>query len=191
MKKMFTYFIGIGSNISPTRNIPAAIDILLGTSKDLAISRIIRTAPVGLLDDRNYFLNLAIMIRSSLAAQALKEVLNGIEIRLGRDRSDPDRKVKGSPIDLDILFHLEGWQRTILPSLLPDEPYLRVPLTGLIHFLGYQCPAKNQTVPLGVGLNFQGIVLGESEMSLMMDAEGVVSSNLEMWQASNFETQLQ
>ena len=169
---MFTYFIGIGSNISPTRHIPAAIDILLNTSKNLAISRIIQTAPVGLLDSRNYFLNLAVMIKSSLVAPALKDRLNEIEFKLGRDRKDPDRKVKDSTIDLDILFHFEGKQRTILPSSLPDEPYLQVPLIELIHFLGYQCTVRNQTTPLGVGLNFQDIVLGESEMSLGRNTEG-------------------
>jgi len=119
---MFTYFIGIGSNISPTLHIPTAVDLLLKTSMNLAISRIIRTAPVGLLDNRNYFLNLAIMIRSSLAAQALKDTLNEIEIRLARDRNDPDRKVKNSTIDLDILLHLENCQSTILQPSLPVEP---------------------------------------------------------------------
>lgn len=76
---MFTYFIGIGSNISPTRHIPAAVDLLLKTSKNLAI-------------------------------------------RLGRDRNDPDRKVKNSTIDLDILLHLENCQSIILQSSLPAEP---------------------------------------------------------------------
>lgn len=163
---MFTYFIGIGSNISPVQHIPAAIDMLMKTSDDLVVSRIIRTAPVGLLDNRHYFLNLVVMISSSLAAQPLKEVLNEIESNLGRDRNDPDKKVKDRTIDLDILFHLEERQRTIAPSVLPKESYLRVPLLELLYFLGYQCRVRRQTAPSGVGLKFQGITLGEHEMAL-------------------------
>lgn len=144
---MPTYFIGIGSNIRPEQHVPAAIGLLQGIDKQLVVSRVIRTAPVGLLDSRSFFLNLAVMLECPLSARSLKDELNEIEHRLGRDRSDPNKKVKNRTIDLDILFHLDEWQRTIPPSSLPEEPYLRVPLIELVHTLGYRCPVGNRVMP--------------------------------------------
>jgi len=106
-------FIGVGSNIAPTDNIPKAIERLAARARVVAISTFFRTKPIGPEDasDENSlrkesppFLNGVVEIETDLAPQPLKnEVLRPIEQELGRKRSG-DRYAP-RPIDLDILLY--------------------------------------------------------------------------------------
>jgi len=110
-------YIGVGSNIDPERNIPAALRLLRDAGAILgAISNFYRTAPLG-SPGAPPFHNGVLRIETRLAPRALKfDVLRPIEDALGRQRSADKNAPR--PIDLDLLLYGD---RVI------DEPGLRIP----------------------------------------------------------------
>ena len=162
---MNLYFIGIGSNVDYERNVLRILAALSSLTKLLHISSIIRTAPVG-MKSKNEFLNLCVAIRSNISLEELKNITNDIEIRLGRDRRDPFRRVKDRPADLDILLSIPmdkvGKMQNIL---VPKQLYSALPLLELLQFLGYQyhdvvlSPFSYDTLKR-VPLEFHGQIIG-------------------------------
>ncbi|MBA2778744.1 2-amino-4-hydroxy-6-hydroxymethyldihydropteridine diphosphokinase [Halomonas kenyensis] len=96
------YLCGVGSNIQPEDNLPAAIIDLVRQHGTLRVSSVIRTCPEG-IDTPNEFLNALVIFYSDLDPQALKQELNNLEERLGRDRSNPLSSHADRTIDVDIL----------------------------------------------------------------------------------------
>jgi len=96
------YLLGIGSNIKPAQNIVQIIALLLERFPQLSLSRVLKIPPVG-MNSHHDFLNVVAFIETDLSEKSLKTICNHIEIKLGRDRNDPTRKVKDRPADLDIL----------------------------------------------------------------------------------------
>jgi 2-amino-4-hydroxy-6-hydroxymethyldihydropteridine diphosphokinase len=129
------YFVSLGSNIEPYQNVARAIDALLQLSPRLDVSRIIKTKAAG-FQSSQYFLNLCVRFFSPLSSVELKSQLEKIEEALGRDRTDPNRKLKDRPADLDILFALEANDQTVASQLLPKEPYIRPTVIDLLQYLG-------------------------------------------------------
>ena len=99
------YLLGIGSNLSPNRNIAHIIKALLEQFPELSLSRVLHIPPVG-MNSQHDFLNIAVFIETELAQTELKALCNDLETQLGRDRDDPASKIKDRPADLDILFHI-------------------------------------------------------------------------------------
>jgi 2-amino-4-hydroxy-6-hydroxymethyldihydropteridine diphosphokinase len=95
--------IGLGANMGDKEGqIRAALDALsrLSETRLLAVSRLYRTAPVG-VTDQDWFLNAALTVETGLGVRELLAALLGIERDLGRVRT-----LRWGPrkIDLDILF---------------------------------------------------------------------------------------
>ena len=143
------YLIGIGSNIDANKNIPLALERLRSHVSHCVLSRAIQTGPVGFISDLK-FLNMIAYLECERDPIALKELFNGIEAQLGRDRSDPLRKVKNRTIDLDILIEInadEDWLKGI--SEAPD--YCRLILFELLVSLPHHFSSlDNVTVPIQV-----------------------------------------
>ena len=132
------YFIALGSNIEPEYNILKMIEALFDISQVVDISEIIRTAPVG-LNSKKYFLNTVVRIKIDRDRPTLKLELNAIEERLGRDRSNPNRKYKDRTADLDILFSLPLATNFADKALFEQEGiYIVNPLLILLKSLNYQ-----------------------------------------------------
>ena len=144
-------FVGIGSNLQPQDNIPFALRTLLTQFSPLHVSTIIETTPVGMIETDNQFLNLCICFESDWEPESIKLFFNQIEVRLGRNRDDLDRKVKDRPIDLDILFHLSHSQKTIEAEIIPSEAYTQLPLLNLLDYLEVSHPLKSSKL-VGVPL---------------------------------------
>jgi 2-amino-4-hydroxy-6-hydroxymethyldihydropteridine diphosphokinase len=92
--------LGLGSNISPDQNLPAALRRLALEVSILAVSSRWETTAVG--SNGPAFLNAAVLVKTDLSSQTLKQqILARIETDLGRVRSAD----KNAPrtIDLDIL----------------------------------------------------------------------------------------
>ena len=99
------YLCGLGSNISPERNLSRALALLVDVTSWLWVSRVLRSDPVG-MESENSFLNALVIFWSDLDPEQLKARLNDMEERMGRGRDDPERKLKDHAIDIDILeFH--------------------------------------------------------------------------------------
>jgi 2-amino-4-hydroxy-6-hydroxymethyldihydropteridine diphosphokinase len=161
------YFIALGSNIRPYDNAPLMLDNLLTLSPTIDISPIIVTEPVGMPGSRNIFLNLVVRICSELSAHDLKEYLKSVEIKLGRDRSDPLSKVKDRVADMDVLFELEEGATAVPAQLLPDKPYDRPQTLDLLNYLGLAWPAAGQPETLSADLTtaeltYRGRLIGSN-----------------------------
>jgi 2-amino-4-hydroxy-6-hydroxymethyldihydropteridine diphosphokinase len=96
--------IGVGSNIEPERNLPAALRMLAELTHVVKISSIWQTKAVG--SNGPDYLNAAVLLDTDLPLTALrKDVLTIIEAQLGRERSAD--KYKDRTIDLDVLIYNE------------------------------------------------------------------------------------
>ena len=106
-------FLGVGSNIRPEENVPAALDFLSGEVTLTGISTFYRTLPVGWPRTSTVggttalpFLNGVLEIHTSLSSSALESLLGRVEEALGRVR-ELDRDAP-RPMDLDLLLYLPG-----------------------------------------------------------------------------------
>lgn len=131
---MNTVYILLGSNIDKEKNLPAAVRLLAETCELKAVSAVYETAPVGLLEQPNFF-NAVVAIETDLEAAELKiQILSKIEQRLKRVRQAD----KNAPrtIDADIVlfneavFNYNG--RHIPDPDLLKFPHAAVPLAELI-----------------------------------------------------------
>ena len=113
---MTTAFVGVGSNIEPEANIPAALRRLARRVRVTGVSTFYRTPPLG-APGTPPFVNGVCRIETEIGARSLQgEVLRPIEEALGRRRT-ADRYAP-RPIDLDVLVH---------GGAVLDEEGLRVP----------------------------------------------------------------
>ena len=121
--------IAVGSNIDPLNNIPRALTLLSKKIQLTHISNTYKTAPVGLIDQADFF-NLCIRGLSSSPPLTIKQtILRPIESECGRIRSsDPN-----SPrtIDLDIILY---------DDLILNDPSLELPDPGISKFAHISVP---------------------------------------------------
>jgi 2-amino-4-hydroxy-6-hydroxymethyldihydropteridine diphosphokinase len=91
----------LGSNIQPGENLARGLDLLRQKVKVARLSSVWETPPVGASGPN--FLNLAVLIKTSMEAGELKEkILRPLETRLGRVRSADQNAPR--PIDIDIVI---------------------------------------------------------------------------------------
>lgn len=129
------YILGIGSNIEPYKNIALIITELVNRFKTIHLSRVVQIPPIGMNSSRD-FLNLVVFIETDLPESDLKQQCNQIETSLGRDRNDPDRKMKDRPADLDILAAACFPEDATRPAnSITDEYFLYPLLDELTSFL--------------------------------------------------------
>lgn len=150
------YFLSIGSNIDPEKNIVLIIEKLFNFSPRLLVSKMILTEPEG-FESKNHFLNACIYFESDdLKAIELKEHFNRIETELGRDRNDPNRAKKDHPADIDIIWGLEKLSN--FPPL-PSERYIRCLLLEILSVLGYaiEQPIYDKSVSLKINHQTVGL----------------------------------
>jgi 2-amino-4-hydroxy-6-hydroxymethyldihydropteridine diphosphokinase len=111
-------YIGVGANLGePGQTIRRAL-VLLDAVPEVdvvAVSTLRETDPVGYLEQPR-FVNGAARLETTLGAQALLDVLLGIELELGRVREGP--RFGPRTIDLDLLVYGDE---------IVDEPGLTVP----------------------------------------------------------------
>jgi 2-amino-4-hydroxy-6-hydroxymethyldihydropteridine diphosphokinase len=116
------------------------------------------------MNTHNDFLNLVIFIETDLSEPQLKEICNRIELSLGRDRTDPERKVKDRCADLDILSALSlPTNAQTSPSAITDEYFLYPLIDELIGHLTNTPNVPNQT---GVALSTLGLTFGETATTI-------------------------
>jgi len=104
---MFFYLLGLGSNICPDDNIPQALQALSALGRLCAVSPCVCTAPVGATFHGDFKNQLAVL-QSDLQPDPLKEQLQQIETRLGREPKNPSRRTKDRTIDIDILGYSDN-----------------------------------------------------------------------------------
>jgi len=119
--------IAVGSNIEPEKNIRRAREILEKEQTLLGASRVIRTAPIGRIDQDD-FRNGAFYIETDMGRPELKSYLKGVEDRLGRVRGI----VGPHPMDLDITV----WDGRIVHEDFYRYEYNRLPVAEIVEKFG-------------------------------------------------------
>jgi len=115
---MHDVYLSIGSNIEPEKNIPKALELMVGTDdlELLRISTFYITSPLGRPDQLPYR-NGAVKLRFAHQLQQLKfDILRPIEEGLGRERTCDTYAPR--PIDLDIL---------LFDTIVQDTDELKIP----------------------------------------------------------------
>ncbi|MCB9799374.1 MAG: 2-amino-4-hydroxy-6-hydroxymethyldihydropteridine diphosphokinase [Candidatus Omnitrophica bacterium] len=117
------FFLSIGSNISPEKNIPLCLKALQTSFPETIFSSAYETDPVGPAGNLKFW-NLAAMIPSRQSRDEVISETKKIEYTLGRRRTSGD-KYAPRTIDIDILPQ-EDYQKLafiIIPlaEIAPDE----------------------------------------------------------------------
>ena len=110
--------IALGSNIEPEENLELAVLELKSRFKISKRSRWIRTKPIGILDQPDFY-NGVLILATELGMESLKQELISIEDLMGRDRSKP--KFGPRIIDLDILI----WNGKVIDKDYYERDFLR------------------------------------------------------------------
>lgn len=110
--------IAVGSNIEPDKNIAKARGILAKDFELVAEADFVSTKPVGYAQQPD-FLNGAVLIRTDLKLEPLRQHLKNIEDTLGRRRT----VLKFGPrtVDLDIVV----WNGKLLDPDFYERDYLK------------------------------------------------------------------
>jgi 2-amino-4-hydroxy-6-hydroxymethyldihydropteridine diphosphokinase len=131
--------IALGSNIQKERNLALAVEMLRQMCQVVAVAPIYESAPVGLLEQPNFW-NTAVLLHTTLTPTQLKqEVIGAIETKLKRVRqTDPNAP---RTIDADIILYgdfvgeYEGGDGRARPLPDPDLlkfPHVAVPVADLL-----------------------------------------------------------
>jgi 2-amino-4-hydroxy-6-hydroxymethyldihydropteridine diphosphokinase len=141
-----TAYLSLGSNIDPEINIEAAIRMLSDMTQLVAVSSVWETKPVGFMEQPS-FLNAAIIVKTELNAQQLKQcVLDMIEQELGRVRQAD----KNGPrtIDIDIMLFnqqvLRYGRRRVPDAELLNRAFVAIPMAEISP--DYEHPETGQTL---------------------------------------------
>ncbi len=162
------YILGLGSNIQPLENMALMVKALLPHIHSITLSRVLTTPPVG-INSHRHFLNAVAYTESVLTPDQLKTVTNQIEAEMGRDRSDPDKKHKDRPADIDILCCgslAEFSQKTA--SAITDEYFLYPLIEELLAYLAGDSTAN---MPQGVKIDIADLLFGEAPTAIYRDAD--------------------
>lgn len=157
------YLLGIGSNIEPELNIGQIIHLLFSQLSKLSLSRVLKIPPIGMNSQQDFY-NVVVFIETEMTEIELKAICNDIEINLGRDRKDPDRKMKDRTADLDILtkavFPDDGSR---LVSSITDEYFLYPLIEEMNAYLSNRDYLPQQT---GVAITVDGLTFGQSPTTI-------------------------
>lgn len=127
-------FVSLGSNIDKEKNLPAAVRIMCNLCRVVAVSGVYETAPVGLVEQPS-FLNAAVIVETELDAHRFRrEVLDEVERRLGRVRTEDKNAPRTIDADMVLfnekIFDLDPEHHIPDPDLLA-YPHVAVPLADL------------------------------------------------------------
>ena len=139
---MVDVYIGIGSNIQPTKNIQQAMQQLSELFPSIIFSRVFESESVGFEGDN--FLNLVARFPTSHSIEQIVEKLKRIENEMGRVRGS--KKFSDRQIDIDVL--LFGEQIFTSPVEVPrgeilENAYVLWPLAELAPKLNHPGTKQN------------------------------------------------
>lgn len=139
-------YLSLGSNIEPEQNLTAAVVKLGRFGHVKAVSMVWQTAPVGFIDQADFF-NAAVLLETPLSAWALREqAIAQVEQELGRVRTD--NKNAPRTIDIDIMLFnddvlMVGQRRIPDPEVL-ERCFVAIPLAEIAP--DYVHPETGQTL---------------------------------------------
>ena len=118
------YYLSIGSNIEPLKNIIFSIKELKGILADINISNTYVTPSIGF--EGPEFLNLIISGNTELSLEQLNALLKVIEDNAGRDRTV--KKFDSRTLDIDIVLAVEEGAIIYKSDEIKKYSFVNVPL---------------------------------------------------------------
>ena len=106
------YFLSLGSNIEPRKNLDLAISALGALLDEMHCSSTHQTIAEGF--EGEDFLNLVISGNSPLSFESLNKKLKSIEDKAGRDREAP--KFSARTLDIDIVLQINDEDEILFES---------------------------------------------------------------------------
>lgn len=164
------FFLGLGSNIDPDHNMLAMVESLSAHFSSLWISRVIHIPPVG-MKSKHDFLNAVIYLPTTLEADQLKVLCNQIETDLGRDRDDPNSKLKDRPADIDILSPVKTEADLNKPHEQITDEFFLYPLIEELQLYLADKPLQ-QALPEAYPLNSERLSFGETATTIDRNGRG-------------------
>ena len=124
--------VGIGSNIDPEKNIEQGKQLLSSKFNVIKFSKFIKTPPKGNLHQPE-FINGGVLIETDLSQFAVKDILKGFELQMGRTNAMHCNKPRIIDFDIhvwngdiiDPYFYQWDFLRGIILDVLPDLKYDR------------------------------------------------------------------
>lgn len=130
--KVSTVYIGLGSNLGDrVAYLREAVQRLRAIVTIEKVSRLYVAAPLGYVRD-DAFVNAAMQAKTTLKPMELLEMMQGIEMAMGRR---PGVQFGPRPIDLDMLFYdaiqMETRKLTVPHPLIPQRAFVLRPLAEI------------------------------------------------------------
>lgn len=124
-------YIMVGSNIEPERHLKEAIALLKGRFTFLGRSSVYQSPAFG-FEKQPDFLDVVVKVATPLLPVIVKEKLEQIEKRLGRDRANQQTKYGPLPLDMDILLWGNGaFSFGTKPWKVPHESIVKYAATAI------------------------------------------------------------
>lgn len=127
------FILGIGTNIDPERNALRILDRLVFTFGRLLVSRTYYTDPVGMISARR-FINYCVFAPTELDPIRCKAACVEIEIQLGRNRADSQKKTADRTADIDLLAQIPG--EALCAERIAGNDYLLQPTREIVSMIG-------------------------------------------------------
>ena len=118
------YHLSLGTNINPEQNAVNMVVALTGQFGHMTLFPFVYTPPQDIYSNA-HFLNSVAIIHCHFSPEQVKQHLNQIETRLGRDRTDPHKSKKDRTADIDILDCQQKVQLDVFYGCESD--YVRLP----------------------------------------------------------------
>jgi len=160
------YYLLLGSNISPERNLGRTIEEILINFQEGIIFPSVYTKPEK-IKTKNVFMNTIMVIQSNLEKTALKKTLECIEEKLGRNRSDPKRSVKDRTCDIDILECSNSLEMALLSNT--QDAYVKKILRSNYSHPGikvFECSLTNNLSKVCYDPNTEELNISDLELSI-------------------------
>ena len=136
-------YLALGSNLGDREwNLEQALAMLAeGLKVDMLCSRVLETEALGF--DGAPFLNQAVCFESDIAPEALLDLCQTVEERLGRPRHEVEFDAAGRrvfhdrTIDIDLLLyddvHLNDDELTLPHPRIEEREFVSIPLKEILH----------------------------------------------------------
>ncbi|MGI0118395.1 2-amino-4-hydroxy-6-hydroxymethyldihydropteridine diphosphokinase [Zooshikella sp. RANM57] len=169
--KQQAFLVGIGCNTHYQVNISFILQQLLNRFGVVAMSQLIRTAPVGIKNAADFY-NMVVYFFTEDQPQHLKAWFNQLETTLGRDRRIPGAALTVQPGDLDILHYSPPRSLINAHQIILDSYYLTI-AEELLSYIGLAgsgksiCPQNNERLDT-VSISVCGEHIGQQPKALAM-----------------------
>lgn len=128
---MSNFYLSLGSNINPKKNLVTAINSLNQNFEIGKISNFYLNSSTGF--EGSHFINGCLeILNNTKTFDQTKVILKSIEDLLGRDRNKP--KFSSRPLDLDIVLVVENEKIIFTSDEIKKYDFVSIPLKEIIAF---------------------------------------------------------